>query len=465
MKNKINDKIRKISAFAIALLTILTATSCSSGVAEKEGVDDTELSFATLEVIPSKTTVSVGKDVIPEASNYVILRESSAEEGFTEGGALALSDEIVARSARIKSKYGITITETVSQSLVTDVMADYLSGSLRYDMIIMGASSFSSLVPSGALANLNSTEGYLGDGEEYGFDKNTEAKLSINGRLYALTGDALVGNLSATNVIMVDNKTLSMTGITADELSKTVLDGDFTYEAMLKYEKASAILMMSENQALSLFLSSGLPIYSSDKVTDMPEISDFCVVGSDKSRLIGAIYDNARTLFTSEKTITEEDSSKSPLFTVTTLGEYEKALLSGKEVSLAPMPKLYQTQSEYSCPVSPEKASFAALPSAKGTAEALNALNILFFESAGFDDVRANKIGESSAVGKTAEIVKLIDKTKSFELVSVFGWGDFGELLSSCVTQGISTDQFLTRCEERARAAQAAMEIMIDKMS
>ncbi len=459
-----NNKTKKLVALAIALLAIFNITSCSSGVAKKGDGDDRDLSFATLEVVPPKTTASIKNDALPAGEGCTILLESSVASSFTDGEGLVLSDEISVRDARIKSKYGITVTEIVSQSLVTDVMADYLSGSAKYDMIIMGASSFASLAPTGALANLSSIEGYLSEGENYGVDKNTQAKLSILGKLYALTGDALTGNLSAASVMSVDNKTLSSQGITADELSKTILDGGFTYEVMLKYEKASSLLMINEDQAFSLFLSSALPIYRTDKVTDMPEISDFCVTGSDKSRLIGSIYDNALSLFGHEKTVNKKGSSD-PLFTLTTLGEFESALLSGKDISLAPMPKLYQSQLSYSCPIVTESASFAALPSAKATPTALNLLNILFYESADFADIRAAKIGEVSKSEYTTEIMKLIDETKSLELVSIFGWGDFGELLSTCLSQGISTNQFLTRCEERARAAQAAMEIMINKMS
>ena len=465
---KRNKILKKMIAATLALLILAAMSSCSGAYGHG---GDSEFSLSTLEVIPSVGTAEGAIGNAPLPSEYRILRENGAEDGFfaSAGDQDIMSKTVFERNAMLYEQYGITISEKTENDIASRVKNDMLSGKNDYDMLILKANSAADLINTAALADLEALAGF--DSDAAGYNEKVISELSIGGRAFLAAGDATPSLLRATSTVVVNTELLAKVDNGTKKLFDLARGGKFTYEAVLELSGAlvslngaegvtlpTAAISVTADDALSLFYSGGGRFFYLDEVTDVPYAASFD--GENRE-----IYSAVMSLFgISEDEAVSDDRSgmMTPLFTFLNIAELEALAAGGAPFAALPMPKMTVRQSEYICNVDMSMVAFTALP-AKGASESSVAVMNLIYRLS--NEVTRVISDACAPYGTNSEVLDIIFKSASCDQLSLFGFGDPVGLMSSCVNERLSPKAFAIRASERSLAAVTALSIVSDKFS
>lgn len=224
--------LKKIIAFAMSWLLLLSAASCVNNDKE-EDVTSSSLTNNT-ESIPDSSenpyrldlpdvkyegfTLKIANDALA-ATKYVF-------SGMTSGGTNGdvINDAIYSRNLQVQERFGINITE---QNISTPTLRNLLNaGESEFDLALVDLDNVASLIPLST--DLNSVDSI--NMEMPWWDQNARNDLSIGGRLYYTYSDAIIYGLDNTRAVYF-NKNIHEQ-LSLDDLYEMVRDGKWTMETM-----------------------------------------------------------------------------------------------------------------------------------------------------------------------------------------------------------------------------------------
>ncbi len=469
MKNKI---IRSILCAALTVGALMTA-ACSAPEHEHGG-EDSRFSLSSLQVIAPVTDAVQKEDIkVPLPKNFTVLRELGYGNEPVVSATGENSDTVDAavfmRNSKIKEEYGVEITETVTENITADALANFLSGDTSCSMILVSSPSAASLVLSGALKDLGAVTGFSSAAS--GYSERATKGLALGGRIYLTTGDALVSFMRSCSVLLLNNKVLAETETSASKLFDEVLRGGFTYDKMLQLASSASALNGMEGHlsalnigfedAFSMFYAGGGRFFSRDSVT-----YDFVTEKFDAESTNAGVYNGLRQIYGISENGERADSTMSaaPLFTLSSLGEFEALRKSGADFTALPLPKFSESAGGYSCLTDAKRVMFSAIPAQLSEDEAestVAVMNIIYSSSDGIWKAFSEKCAPD---GQGADLLNMIRKSAECDMLAFFGYGDMGEMLSSCIEEGVGANIFEIRATERASAAVAALTITVNKL-
>lgn len=228
--------MKQISYFLAALLIAAAAVSCADADAAQTAettaaVTGTETAAATEEVFDPFAALPE-KDYEGYEFNMLI-RPTDRWVGdmyIEEATGDPVDDAVFERNSRISEEYNIRITYTPSSNEIseTDAVSTILAGDDAYDLIVAHGRSAFIYANQNLLLDWN-TELPCVDLDRPWWDQDARENLSINDRLYVMTGDLSYNAMGAANV-MLFNKNL-FNDLDLEYPYQTVRDGKWTYEA------------------------------------------------------------------------------------------------------------------------------------------------------------------------------------------------------------------------------------------
>ncbi|MBQ8005435.1 MAG: hypothetical protein IJ303_03890 [Clostridia bacterium] len=452
----------------IILSTFLLIVACCnlfgcSGSEAAFGGSESELSFSTLDVIPSVDTNPLYSDEVVIPTEFKILREGSAVDSFFSSAEETdiMSKNVYERNALLEQQYGISIVEESRDDILDQALVDAFSQDAEYDMLLISAPSASSLVVKGALADLEALAAFDKNGA--GYNGKIMSELSMGGRMFLAAGDATPSLVRSASAIAVNRELLSrIEG--KEDIFELAAAGDLTHEIMLEYSAVLAELDLSDkilspssfikaeaDDAMALFISGGGRFFVRNSVTD-----EFCAAdfgGENKN-----VFSSVMSLFgivASEDN--EEDNisfaESSPLFTVSNIGNFEAIAGGDSPYALLPMPKMVPGREGYTSFVDVKKVSFAALPSGGDNENAVSVMNLIFGHSEGISLALKEKCASDT-------MYDIIKDSVSCDLLTFFDYGDLRGMMRDFVKERSSEKVFELRALDRSTAAIAAVSII-----
>ncbi|MBE6538335.1 MAG: hypothetical protein E7671_02595 [Ruminococcaceae bacterium] len=457
-----NKKIKRfISIFAV--LALLALPSCG-GSAESVDADiekESEKYFSSLQVLPAGTENGTSSNVSVKPQEFTVLVEAEKNDFFADETASDTESQLLfERNNALYENHSVKLVEKVVPDITEAVLVDMLSEESDYDMIILSANDTAPLISAGALADLEALAGFNSGAK--GYAKNVIDSLSIGGRSFLATGDALPSFMRSVSAVLVAPDLYQKSS--APNFTEIAKSGNFTYETMLTLSRSFAdingvgdadfYIDADTDDALPLFLGGGGIFFETDPVTDVFAPIDFTSANSGLYTPISSIYG-----ITGEDETEETQPDTEKLFTVATLGE----LRSYTDTHFAlPMPKSSSSQADYRCSVRTDTALFTALPSnGEDNDSAVAIMNLIYGLSAPIKNALAESLGTSDA---ERDVVQLILDSAYADLPSLLGYGDTHALLSSAIGERISEKAFILRGNERSAAVASALSILSAKL-
>lgn len=479
-----------LKAFSSLFLTVLL---CLSSCASRGGLGNTDSDFSLSGidvVVPDSPQVQ--KDVLPSdmLSDFKILRENGRENAFlvSEESADLIEYATFERNTALAADYGLQMSEIVTGDIVSRVRNEVLAENCSFDMLILSAASASSLITSGSLADLNAMQGF--DTASDGYSQKITEELSFGESTYLVTGDATPSLMLSVSCVLLNTgisgklekngRLYDITG--GHDLLTLAANGGFTTDIMLALshaasdisgnslsdaEAASSYIKVSSDQALPLFLGSGISFYESNAVTGILTPSAFGSAFGDIYLTLEKLYgiDEENGAFYSQ-------SSSSPLFTVSNIQELIALLREGSPFLPLPMPKYTASDDPYFCTADLRASAFTALPSGKEDNEnALLVMNLIYSASA---DISAaprtlllKNVSESlnsESADKAAEVFDIIQSSAGTDKTLFSDFSDLYGFFESCIEERKTRKAFLLQGAERASAAVTALSIMTERL-
>lgn len=462
----IKKRIKYISAI-LALVMLVLLSSCGAVDADTGKDKDSEFFFSSLEVAAPDSSIKDSINVVYPTEFTVLCENGTELDMFVSADAGdVLSRTVFERNALLFEQYGITLIEERSDDIASRVANDIMAEDKGYDMLLLSAKTAPSLIMSGAMADLGSIAGFSSDAS--GYSSRVIEGVSIGGRYYLTAGDATPSLVRSASAMLINTELAKI--INSDVSIFTMAkNGHFTYETMLKMSSAIAELDSSENQssafairlgaedAISLFFSGGGKFFEVNDVTDVLSSADFDGDNLEIYKSIMSLYgisdDNP------DYTEKNGNAAVTPLFTVSSIGEFEALAAEKAPFALLPMPKMSVIQADYHCGIDLSKAVFTALPKGSGETE-VAVMNLIYSTS---DGIRASMLDICDPDKRGMS--ELVYKNMDADVLTLFGFGDLPSLLASCVNEAMTAKAFSIKAAERSTAATAALSIISEKLA
>lgn len=462
-----NKKIKRFISVFLAL-ALLALPSCGKNtedadvVAEKES----EMHFATLEVLPVDSEKGPGLNPSVKPQEFTVLVEADRGDLFADENATdAIDLAVYERNELLYENHSVRLIEKVVTDVTETVLNDMLSDSSDHDMLLLSAIDAASLINRGALADLEALDGF--DSGAKGYAKNIIDSLSIGGRSFIATGDALPSFIRSVGAVIVAPEVYTKSS--APNFFEIVKSGNFTFETMLTHSRSLAdingvggadlYIDAEASDALALFLGGGGIFFETNPVTDVYTSVDFTGANAALYSYLTSIYGIEQTDDMAE----DEDAPEEYLFRIGTIGEAEEMRRQDPSYTVLPMPKSQASQENYVCTIDTGTALFTALPSnGKDNNSAVAVMNLIYSLSAPIKDSVVRSLGESDAAISVAE---LVFDSAYVDLPLLFGYGDTHSLLSSAINERISEKAFVIRGNERSAAIASALSILSGKLT
>ena len=441
---------------SLCLLMTLILTSCGSSYVGKKTTAGESTTSTAPETIDPAFESALPAEYDLGGYEITVARRSHEKNywalgtfAFAEETGEALDDAIYRRNLAATEKYNFTLKEVNFDSDPVDkVNASVLAGDDEYRIAMIEMSSASKAV-GGSYLNLYDLE-WLAP-EKAWWDQNIQRDLTVNGRLYMLTGDILVADNDAMMMTMY-NRPLA-DDYKFENLYNAVRDGRWTYDLMIslakqvsgdlngdgKYDENDRYGLMYVNNASAepYFASTctylyqirngepELTLYSERMVDSWQKLISFIKTDSAFS-----ILDNLKQFEdnNADSALDYMLSGHHALYGFTTVSVVLQLRSSDADFGIIPHPKFDEAQKNYI--VSPHSYGNTLLtvpvttrdPDRTGfILEAFSAKSAEIVTPAFYDKTL---IGKSTRDDESAEMLELIFSSKKYDIGNFFAWGD-----------------------------------------
>lgn len=236
--------------FAAILLASLLLAACSEKTpANNSGGTnaDTETQSADTEPAETRLEPKLPSGARWDGYEFTVLTKGAYSSHWVSVDIAAdeitgepINDAVYARNLAVSEKYGVTVIDFPSPTADFNGVASktILAGDDAYDMLCFYDAP---LINSGCLANLYDIP-YMDLSAPY-YDQNCAGTLTINGKLFAVTGDLLIMDNSATWCVQFNKQMaadLQLDSIYGDSLYGLVNGGRWTLDVFYESAKLAA---------------------------------------------------------------------------------------------------------------------------------------------------------------------------------------------------------------------------------
>ncbi len=241
-------KKRILVCLLAALLTMPTFVSCGGATTETEAVADTTAAVTETETeaetlaLPDYDLDLAGADfnvlffdhVATWGWNSNMPSDIRAAEEMTGD---VLSDAVYMRNMKIEEMYNLSVNAIADGNPNVAIEKSVMASAAAYDAALLLQQGMNKPVTSGVLLQLDD----VFDFDMPWWDSNSLEGLSVCGKTYAIAGDlTFTDKLIAIGIFF--NKNMA-TDYNLGDIYQLVIDGDWTYDTMLRYgEMVSADL-------------------------------------------------------------------------------------------------------------------------------------------------------------------------------------------------------------------------------
>ncbi len=443
---RVSQKNRSI-CLACALALVFSLFSCSAGGAENEASNSTADFSAVSDVLNADNenenlshTTSI--TTFDGATVRVLceLDESGSDLCFEEGSQSEYSRLAQERDTAIEQKYDMCISYEASSDIFACFERNSFSDNAPHIVYARGSGGMSELMLYEHLDDLNL---HLDESALYSSGMSADAirQLSINGKLYMITGAPIKSSVTSTVAVGYNTYILKEYGYDSDYIDRLVLDGLWTHDAMHGILRVCSDATMPANEDSLYYLWQGMGATTVEKQSgDTPIIS---------------VY-SPRNLFFFEHVheyySTAPDVGTDNLFTIDTIGKIGSA--HGTDASIAPLPS-FNERDGYTCVVDFANTYFTAIPDTVTDSRLAGCyLSALYNESV--DGVYRETVNENSYGNEM--MLDLILRSRHFDLLDMYG---IGHIVRSAFTPESETADFDKLLFDRAEFAERALEITL----
>lgn len=254
-----------------------------------------------------------------------------------------------------------------------------------YDVVMLGAQTVGALLTESFFTNLNEYDNYIHTERDY-YNSKFNQEMSLADKQFFAMGYYTTGNIRGTEAVLVNNTILTQlheSGDTIEELYQLALNKQWTYEAMMSYDKGFATgnvdtenplnnkytLIMSQNASQGLYYELGGTLVEKDD-QDMPVVSIENAVNVDLlSYLKENVTKNGKVTIVPNDGHSQVFQNSQGLFMlaiVASLGASRDAV--GIDERLLPAP-LYEEGDNYHSYLAAWNLNVATIPAAVGDAD------------------------------------------------------------------------------------------------
>jgi len=292
-----------------------------------------------------------------------------------------VNEACLARDALLEREYGFTIEAefTNEWAAFSDrVSADYMAGTVNYDVACTGLMTMATIASEGFLKDLNHLEGSHLDLTAPWWDVAANEDMTIGHKLYFTTGDILYMDDEYTCCIFY-NKGMAKDH-QLDDPSEIALDNEWTLDVMYEMIKAVAaenddgVMNVSGNDVWGC-VSDAFDLYSLVVSCDCPQVekdeNDYPVMAMMNEKNVNAwlkafdmFMDHDRYAYTemfyawndpNAEQVRDQFTNGKSLFTVSLIASVNKEKFREANISygILPMPKYDVDQPRYTTMVNP----------------------------------------------------------------------------------------------------------------
>lgn len=228
---------RASAALLIMLVASSILTSCGSsgsGTASETTAQTGSQPEQTVETEAEKTDYFAGlpdKDyegynfrmLIRNMERWIVDMYADSENGDV------VNDAVYKRNAQVSEKYDMvfSMTKSSSDNYETDAVNTILAGDDAYDLVLPHPRAAFVYANQGLFADWNTMLPYVDLEADY-WDQDARENLSINHKLYVMTGDISHASMGAADVMLFNKRLLESYNLEAPY--QLVLDGKWTYD-------------------------------------------------------------------------------------------------------------------------------------------------------------------------------------------------------------------------------------------
>lgn len=468
---------------SLCLLMTLILTSCGSNSVGDETTAGESTTSTAPETIDPAFESALPAEYDLGGYEITVARRSHEKNywalgtfAFAEETGEALDDAIYRRNLAATEKYNFTLKEVNFDSDPVDkVNASVLAGDDEYRIAMIEMSSASKAV-GGSYLNLYDLE-WLAP-EKAWWDQNIQRDLTVNGRLYMLTGDILVADNDAMMMTMY-NRPLA-DDYKFENLYDAVRDGRWTYDLMIslakqvsgdlngdgKYDENDRYGLMYVNNASAepYFASTCTYLYQirngepefigdSEKAHDVFEMMNKIL--SDNT--VAYDWNNIKQNISAK--IAEMIGNKQVLFQNMVLSFVRRNYRDIElDFGLLPLPKYDEKQENYSTMIN-LSTPFIFVPASVTEPDKVGfALEALAEASGNITDTYYSVCMESKYTrdAESYEMIELACENIVYDPGFVYNWGRLGSTIKTAIMTGNSN--YASLIAQNATASKTAME-------
>lgn len=359
-----------------------------------------------------------------------------------------VNDAFYIRNSIIEERLNIKITENVRMNNDAHATIKKLisSGSDEYDVVISQSWSVGPITADGNFVNLNEVPGLQLD--QSWWDQHSIRDYSIKDHLYFMTGDYNLINNDATWVLFFNKVIARDLGL--EMPYQSVLDGRWTYEKMMEYQKAAAWdmngdgeytaddrwgmvthtqhysgILIAGGESLITRDAGGLPVYG--QITDrFNNVYQKIIELMQSPGYTMNIYLNIKGL-PSDKHATKNFLNNEALFCPEILAHTRRFREMENDFGILPHPKYNENQKEYNSYVLGQ-VTVTCIPvtntNLEKTAIVLDALGMMSTHTIipAYYDV--SLIGKFFRDDESADMIDIIRANRVYDIGAAYAWGD-----------------------------------------
>lgn len=485
-------KITEVLSAAFAVLFLTTAAGCGNTAGNPDGTT-VSTAAVTTEPVSTEETLGLkpqtydGREFRILLSGFHIGKLDDFGESDGASGYDTVCHAIYVRDQKIEEQYGVklSVTENFGNQTggvgpgFTAVAQDYLTGDCTYDMCEVSTYDAAKLAMNGYLYDLASMPNI--ELEKSWWDQKTISDLSIQNRLFYVTGDISASARLATHCMLFNKDVASEKSIT--DLYELVENGTWTLDRFLSYVKLvsddvdgngvrdakDSYGLITWNDAIQGVFAGGcsriaavnrdgnieLTLYS-EKNDSL--LSKFCEVAFDKNYTYNYTVRNNISEYDKVRfAMFDEDRA---LFYATCMNTVPKHRDSETEFGILPFPKYDETQESYGTYVA---ATYSVMncvevlcPDPEFTGYMMEAIAYESQKTVTPAYYEQTLIGRYVRDDESVECLDIIFHTRSFDVGVYYRIGDFTGKLTNMMIN--SNNNFVTFYEAGKTAAQVTVD-------
>nr|MBQ4318870.1 extracellular solute-binding protein [Clostridia bacterium] len=501
MKNKAphSTPIRKISAFILALLTLLPLASCgNSDDTAKDTASAADTSAPETTGEPTNADLfAAAKAAMPkvdyEGHSFVIVDRDPEKNWGTEDvyaeseNGEPINDAVYLRNRALEDSFNIKITERpidpysqVSSKMATEI----LSNDYTFDVITDGLSYLSThLATPGYLVDLNEIPEI--DLTQPYWDQLITEYMTIMGKTFFATGDISIMDNKGTWAMLFNKKLIE--DFNLDEPYDHVNNGTWTLDVLHDMAKAAAVDLDGDGEMTEAdqygFLSENCNTFmlwtaAGERLTKMNDegVPELCMYNDRAVSVVEKVQaiqlDRSFTITGSEyeggmKGINSHFSEGGGLFIYGGLSLVTSFRSSDVDFGIIPAPKYDENQDSYYSAYAENNTTAYAIPitqpdlSRVGTILEQMAILSQYTLTPAYYDITLE--GKSLRDNESADMIDIILATRNYDIGAVYNWGGICSMFTNVLYNRRSTD-FASAYAAIESSAQTAIDSFVKSL-